>query len=230
MPAYANSAFQVATLVQRGVPCYLFGSYNYKQDNTRMLVSNVALTTNVATLTVQITCGEVPKVGSLISVQQTASTSGTFNVNRVALTGVTIDATTGAGTVTFALTHANVASAADTGAAVVEVPEVGETLANGKSAPATVPFVLPFNDGMGAQTVVAVVAYPSIPTAATVKLQGAIHDNDAEYVDVATVSTVTGGSVQSTSASFTGKFNYYRFSNTGVSGGTNPTIVAKILL
>ena len=74
---------------------YLFGSYNYKQANTTMLVSNVALTSNVATLTVQIIGGEVPIVGALISVQQTQSTSGLFNVARSPLTNVTIDASTG---------------------------------------------------------------------------------------------------------------------------------------
>lgn len=94
MPAYANNPFTPPQLVQKGVPCYLLGSLNFHQANTRMLVTNSALTSNVATLTVQIVEGEIPAIGSLISVQQTQAGSGAFNVSRAAITAVSITAAT----------------------------------------------------------------------------------------------------------------------------------------
>lgn len=229
MPSYVNSAFQGSQLLVRGVASYLFGSYNYKQGNTVMSVSNVALTSNVATLTVQITAGEVPLVGSLISVQQTASTSGLFNVNRVALTGVTIDGTTGAGTVTFALTHANVTSAPDAGSAVVEVPEKSETLANGASiaVACTMPFAEQF-------TVPLAVTFPGgvLPTAVTVTLQVALRNVDSEFTNTSTAVVVA------TAAYTTGKGPvveatlergyFYRVLVSGLTIGSATGVIAKI--
>src|SRR6185312_8273967 len=138
MTAYVNNPFQPAKFVMPGVACYLWGSHNDYASNTQMRVTNVALTSNVATLTVQVFDGNVPVAGSLVSVQQTQTASGAFNVNRVALTSTTIDATTGAGTIVFPLTHANVGSAADTGLAVIEVPETPEALVAGASIAACV--------------------------------------------------------------------------------------------
>jgi len=229
MPAYINSAFQGSQLLVRGVASYLFGSYNYKQDNTKLLISNVALTSNVATLTVQIVGGEVPLVGSLISVQQTTSTSGLFNVNRVALASVTIDATTGAGTVTFPLTHANVVSAADTGSAVVEVPEKSEALAAGASiaVACTMPFAEQF-------TVPLAVTFPGgvLPTAVTVTLQVALHNIDSEFTNTTTAVVVATG------AYTTGKGPvveatlergyFYRVLVSGLTAGSATGIIAKI--
>jgi hypothetical protein len=63
MPAYVDSPITPSTILIKGVNCYLWGSYNYKQGNTQMNVSQVALNSNVATLTVQIVAGEIP-VGS----------------------------------------------------------------------------------------------------------------------------------------------------------------------
>ena len=74
------------------------------------------------------------------------------------------------------------------------------------------------------------VTFPSLPTAATVTLQQAIRDIAAEYTDVATVATVVTGAQQggpTTSVSLQRGY-FYRFHVSGVSGGTNPTIIAKI--
>lgn len=128
MPNYSASPFAPLPLSpEPQIPVFVFGGFNDRTQPTKMGVSNVALTTNVATLTVQIYEGNIPAVGSLITVTGTVSTAGLFNVTNVALTGVTINATTGAGTVTFALTHANVASAADAGIAIVLQPWTYET-------------------------------------------------------------------------------------------------------
>ena len=130
MPAFSASPSLQVPLLMPGTPLYLWGSYNDKISPTSMQVSNEALTTNVATLTVKVYSGNIPAVGSLITVTGTQTSSGAFNVTNVALTGVTIDAVTGAGTLTFALTHANVGSTADSGKAVVTTPVVLEAVPN----------------------------------------------------------------------------------------------------
>jgi hypothetical protein len=224
MSSYQNNPFTSAQLVQKGVPCYLFGSYNYKQANTRMLISQVALTSNVATLTVQITEGEIPIVGALVSVQQTASTSGLFNVNRVALSAVSITAATGAGTISFALTHADVVAAADTGTAVAEVPEVGEAVTAVASAACYV------QDPTDQCTITTSVTFGTKPTAATVTLQSAIRDVDSEYTDVGNAAVLSGTAFTTgPNASFTLKANaYYRFKLSGLTLGSGAGIVAKL--
>lgn len=226
MPAYQNNPFSTARFLQKGVAEYLFGSYNYHQANTRMLVSNVALTTNVATLTVQIVEGEIPIVGALVSVQQTASTAGLFNVNRAPITGVTINATTGAGTITFALTHANVGSTANTGSAIAEVPEVGEAIV----AQASVPCVVAAPEGDSQFTVPVSVTFSTLPTAVTVSLQMAIRDNDAEYTTLGNVAVVAGSNYnQGPIGAFTLQRGYfYRFINSGLTLGSGAGQVAKI--
>ena len=224
MPIYPNDPFSSARYLQKGVAEYLFGSYNYHQGNTVFLVSNVALTSNVATVIVQITAGEVPKVGSLISLQQTQSTAGLFNVNRAVITGVTINSTTGAGTITFALTHANVATAANTGSGIVEVPEVPETIVAG----ASIPCVIAAPEGDSQFTVTTAVTFGAIPTAVTVSLQMALHDIDAEYTTIGVAAVVPAGAyTQGPIAAFTLQRGYFfRFLNSGLTG--SGTIVAKI--
>jgi hypothetical protein len=210
-------------LLAPGQPCYLFGSKNLHQSDTQMYVSNVALTSNVATLTVQIYGGEIPAAGWLVSVRQTASTSGLFNVNRVPITTVTIDST-GAGTIVFPLTHADVVSAANTGTAIAEVPEIGDTAANGASIACCVQTPL-----AGARTLPVAITFPTVPTTATVVLQGALHNIDSEFTAVSpTLATVAA------SAQTLGPFNqvtlqagyFYRFLVSSFTG--SGTIVAKI--
>lgn len=226
MPVYVDSPFQNAQVVQEGTACYLFGSYNAHQANTKMWVTNSALTSNVATLTVQIIEGEIPTVGSFISVIQTQAGTGGMNVNRAVITAVTIVAATGAGTITYAQTHANIVSVADTGTAVAEVPEVPETLANGNSIAAI--FQAPKGDAQF--TVPLAVTFPTLPTAASVDLQAALHNINSEFTKVATVVVVAAGAYTAGN----GPFNqvtlqrgyFYRFAVSGLSG--TGTIVGKI--
>ena len=212
------------------MPTYLFGSYNYKQSNTKMLVSNVALTSNVATLTVKIVEGEVPLVGSLVSVQQTSTASGAFNVNRVAITAVTIDSTTGAGTLTFALTHANVSTAADTGSAVVEVPEKSETLAAGASIAAA--YTVPSDGGQFTVPLAVTFAGGVLPTAVTVTLQVALRNVDSEFTNTTTtvvVATTAYTAAHGPVVEATLEHGYfYRVLVSGLTLGSATGIVAKL--
>jgi len=225
MPAYVNSPFVKPILLQKGVPAYLWGSFNSHQGNTRAFVSNVALTTNVATVTVQIVSGEIPTVGSQISIIQTQTSSGVFNVNRATITAVSINASTGQGTISFALTNANIASTADTGTVEVEVPEVGEALAAG----ASIACAIQAPDGDSQFTVPCAVTFPVMPTGATIVLQRAIRDVNSEYTTIGNAAVVAASAFTTGPVSeFTLERGYvYRFLNSGVTG-TSPTIVAKI--
>jgi hypothetical protein len=202
MPAYQNNPFQRPVLVTKGVPCYLFGTYDFKVGNTRAALTNSALTSNVATVTVQIIEGPLPVVGGLISIVNSTAGSAVLNVNRAVITGVNINTTTNAGTITFALTNANITSVADAGTVVVEPAEVAETLVAG----ASIPCVIQAPEGDSQFTVPFAVTFPTIPTAATVTLQRAISvatvisewTNTAAVVTVAASAYTTGPVVLAT--------------------------------
>ena len=87
MPYMTDNDFQTFVQQVPGQPTYLFGTFNWDVSPSKMAVSNVALTSNVATITVAVIEGPIPTVGSLISVIQTQSTSGLFNVNRAPYSG-----------------------------------------------------------------------------------------------------------------------------------------------
>lgn len=220
-----------------GRPEYFFGSIADAQD-TFMVIDHVAIATNVATLNVTITQGNIPLVGQRVNVQGVSTASGAFNLTAV-LTGVTITAATGVGTITYALTHADVGSTAATGEAVVPVQEVAEALANGDSIPVYSPAQEPRD--YGAKSITTAVTFPSIPTAATVDLYTALNYQQgvspapgatgSEWTKVATVATVAG-SAQSTATVITSTApagRWYCLHVSGVSGGTNPTILAKVI-
>lgn len=194
MPAYINSPFQKPILIMKGVASYLIGSFDYKIGDTYAAVTNVALTSNVATVTVQIITGPLPLVGQYISIINTTSTSGLFNVSRAIITGVTINTTTNAGTITFALTHADVATAAQTGSVIVEPAEVGESVSTTYTSQACViqapegdsQFTVPFSVYSGATN-----------TAMTATLQKALKVQPSEWTNTTSVVTKTGATTYS---------------------------------
>lgn len=230
MPAFENTGFYVQNALLAGErPVYCWGSLNTLTAPTRAFVTNVALTSNVATVSLSLKEGQIPVVGQTISIQGTTSTSGLFNVSNATVTGVSGFSTgdNSTGTVTFALTHANVGTAADTGAAVLPIPEIGESLANGASKA----FCVQSNGAQiqNGRTVKATVSFPSIAsiTAATVKLQDAMDIFDT-FQDVYTLATVASG-VLTTGGSVELELTigrWYRFNTSGVSG--SGTIVAKL--
>lgn len=229
MPAYVNAPFNPAQLLVKGQPTYLFGSLNQHQGDTVFFVTNVALATNVATVTVQITAGEIPTVGSLISIRQTQTSSGLFNVNRAIITAVSITASTGAGTITFALTNANVASVADTGSGVVEVPEVGETLAAG----ASIACVIQAPDGDSQFTLPVAVTFPGgvLPTAVTVTLQVALHNVNGEFTNVASAVVTVAGSAYTAGPVIQVTLQrgyFYRVIVSGLTIGSATGVVVKV--
>ncbi len=209
-------------LLQPGVSGYLLGSRDSSFPTTRLQITNVALTSNVATVTVLVRSGKIPVAGALISITGTAAASGAFNVSNIAISTVSIDAVTGIGTITFALTHADVVSAPDAGQGYVPVPEVGEALVNGKSQAFAIQDIAGHNEN--GLTVTWSTFYPSAPSTVTMTLQAAMVNQDAQFETLDT-STNTGGDVRSTT--FT-RYRFLRVVASNVTGGTNPTAVVRL--
>lgn len=221
MPYYTNNPFTPIQLMQKNVPCYLLGTRNMKQGDTWMRVSNVVGNGSTATLTVQIYAGEIPIVGALVSVQQLANTA--FNVSRAPLTAVSIDATTGAGTISFA-SATTLSTTADVGVADAEVPEIGEALANGTTAPAAL-----LNMELDYVILNASVSFQTLPTAVTITLEGSMSDiKTGDYVNLGTVATVAASAIVGIpSINISDKYQAYRFRISGLSG--TGTAIGKLL-
>jgi hypothetical protein len=134
--------------------------------------------------------GFAPAAGSLISVQGTTQGSGAFNVSNIALTAVSLDATTGVGTLQFVLAGTT-ASAADPGQAIVPVPEVGETLVNNQASQA---FAIQSVAGanISGRAVNWSSTFPTAPSGVTLTLQGAMFDVDAQYATLDSSTSLSG--------------------------------------
>jgi hypothetical protein len=232
MPAYVNSPFTPAPLLIEGVPNYLFGSKNYRQANTRINISSITSSTASAIVTGTIVEGEIPLVGALVSIQQTASQSGAFNVSRAALTGSAFTATTGQGSLTFSGTFSTQSATADAGTSIVEVPEIPETLVAG----ASIAICIQQPRSGGQRTITTEVSFPTMPTAATVVLQEAVTNEDGNFTTVSSTTVPNGVVAAVESGAYTtgpvAQFtltqgNFYRFLVSGITG--TGTIAAKIL-
>ena len=227
MPSYITSPFQIRNALISGQPAYSFGVA--PTANARMSISKVAIATNVATLTVQMLEGIIPAVGALISVQgtQTVTSGGApnFNVTNVALASVTINSSTGAGTVTFALTSNNITAIADSGQAIAVALPTYDTLPS--TAAAGQQFAV--SSGSGAQNdqsgIVWWTQFTGSPSTVTMNLQGANIDQDAYYT---TVDSSTNASGESRSVG-TINYSFYRI-QAASTGGTSPKVLAGIEL
>ena len=223
MPAYIVTPLDgIPPMLLPGIVGYSFGSFNPDLPTTRMQVTSVAITSNVATLTVQMVEGNIPAVGSLISVRGTQKAGGAFNVSNIALTGVSIVALTGIGTVTFALTHADVTSTPDAGAADVPVPEVAEAMTNSTGLQLTMQPAsgLPNNSRDVEWTILT----PSAPASVSAALQVADTDAEADYSTIDTSTAVGSRQVAGVRA------NFIRIKLSSVVGGTLPTVIGKVLV
>jgi hypothetical protein len=235
MPAYSNSAF--APLPEVAIPskpAYFWGSLPTGTDDTYMRLSNVALTSNVATVTGTIYRGNIPVVGNFITVQGSTNTSGLFNINQATITAVSGTPSTGVYSISYALTHANVSSVADSGMAIIPIAEVAEACTNNATS---VAIYVPSNElrDLGEKSITISTVFPSLPTAATVTLYTAIANNPQAAVPEWTamgVAAIVAGGVQtagplSTFSTPAGRF--FRTVVSGVSGGTSPTLVCKMV-
>jgi hypothetical protein len=233
MPPYITSPFKPSpTLLIPGFPTYLWGSWNDKTGPTQGTVLSDSGNGATSTVKFQLTSGNVPIVGALVTIVGTANAAGAYNVTNAKILSVSAPTNPDFGiyTITFSGTG-NSASAADAGQLIIPQPEIAEALTAISSAPAVMPYGnATFNQNQG---LTAVVSFPSLPTSVVVVLQQAVQDLDSEYATVATVATVSGGVVTAAGSQITvdptlGRF--FRFSNGTVTGGTLPTIIAKLLM
>lgn len=212
-----------ATMLLTGVNFYAFGSKSQGKPTTRMQVTSVsANASNNATVGVKILEGPIPIIGNFITIIGTMSASGAYNVTNVAISNVVIDTTSGIGTITFALTTAQLATTADFGTALVPIAEVAEALTNNSSSlPCAVQS--PTGDAANAMTVTWQTSYPSAPAGITATLQGSLNDIDNEY---ATLDTSTNAAGEIRNVAIDG-VNFLRVRITGLSG-TAPTGIIKL--
>jgi hypothetical protein len=229
MPPYQTSPFQQRVALLPGYPAYSFGSFNDRTPPSRFSIQSVAISGNVATLAVTLLEGLIPIIGALISVQGTQTpTSGgapNFNVIGAALTGVTINTTTGVGTLTFALTSNNLSTTNDSGMASVPQPEIGDAIA----APAKgQQFAVQSNFGLSQEgkNPTWEIHFPSAPVSFSAQLEGAMVDVDSQYELVGSAETAAGTYAQNSPLNF----RFFRINITAISGGTNPTVVSKIMV
>jgi len=235
MPAYISSPFAQRVSLLPGQVGYSLGKLDTHNPGARMSIQNVAITSNVATLYVTLLEGYIPIVGALISVMgtQTVTSGGApnFNVTNIALSAVTIDSTTGIGTVTFALTSNNITKIADSGMALVPTPEIGDTLTAASAIQTGQQFALPKTTSADAQAknIQWSYSFPSAPASASIQLMGSMLDILTEYSVIDAVSTgIVAAGGESRTINSPENWNFLLIQVTVASGGTLPTVLAKI--
>lgn len=199
-----------------GLPAYSAGSFAVGQSPGKFYVQNVTASGATVTLGVKWMEGNIPAVGSLVTVQGTVVGGALVNVTNVALSAVSITPATGLGTLQYASTAPLLAQTNDGGMGIVSVPEVGETNAVQK----WMQIALDPVGGYG-------LTMTWISTAATVALQleAAIDDVDAQYTIVGVSQTTLTGTVINQVPNLC---RFVRVNQTGFTGGPG-TLIAKIL-
>lgn len=237
MPAWNNDPLNAVLSLTPGVPAYSAGSLP-PGPTGRFIVTSTAVATNVVTLTGALIEGNIPAVGDLIYVHATTRNAGGLNTSvGIAITAVSINAATGVGTISYAKTTANLGTLADPGYAEITASEVAETL---NFSTAYRAFAVPHNvAGVGANpSFTLTVNFPSAPGAIKASLQAAMRNVDAEFVplikDVTAAGTFSDSGVPAQEAAtgqfWPGAWNFVRYADTGSSGGSSPTVIAKILM
>lgn len=226
MPAYVTSPNAPRSGLQMGVPAYSAGSFASGVANTRMFVTSAAVSSNVVSLGVILQEGNIPSVGATAYITGTSQGSASLNKpNGVALTGVTLDGT-GTGTITYALTTSDLATIADGGLVIVPQVEVGDSLtSNTKYLQFAVPSPIG-GGGTGVETLTWSTVVTGSPSPVTINLQASVVDIDSQYATLDS-STNTTGETRYVAAT---DFNFFRITTGTITGGTSPTLVAKLLI
>jgi len=223
MTAYDNTPQSVVEMLIPGRPSYAYGS-KAPGPTCRMIIDHDSVTTNVVTLTVTITDGNIPLVGDLIYVYATSNSAGALNqTTGIAISAVNITATTGKGTIQYPKTVGNQGNTVDTGYALSTPQETAEALTTNKSRAFAIQNTL--GRGYGVSWAF---TYPSAPASGSIQLEGAINDVDSEYTIIGAANTTVSG-YNEVFATVPELVNFVRLHVTAASGGTNPTVIGKIL-
>lgn len=221
MPAYNSSPYNTVYGLVEGQPAYSMGTPPIG-GQVKMLITKFSLTTNVATITVLITEGQIPLVNDLITVL--ALPVAAANVTNVAIASVSITASTGIGTITYAATNANVVQENVAARAIsIPQPQPEATLANTAGQAFAIPRKVPAS--ITGRPITLNVQTPSAPGNLKCNLQVAISNSDAEYVSLGTDLTAAG----TTLFNAPDIYNFVRYKDTG-SNGTTGNVIAKILI
>jgi hypothetical protein len=208
MPYFRNSPPAHSILIEQGWPVYLFGSR--QSIDSENYITSVAVTGDVATVGITSLSGPLPVVGGFASIRTSQTSSGLFNVTDLPITAVSLDPT-GTGTVSFALTNADIASTPDVGKLYVRFAAIGEavTSAGGASITGSVGNVV----GRNGNWLTAQVNLQGV-SAGTVALQGSNTNNDADFIDIEAITLASGIGTASVETSF----EFVRFNITAVTG------------
>jgi hypothetical protein len=240
MPAWSADPNNPPPLLVIGTPGYSAGSPGTPGPSTRMAVTQSAVAANVVTLTVAVVEGNIPAVGDIVYVSATKNNAGALNTAvGIALTGVTINATTGVGTITYPVTTGNLAPTADVGFAISKATDVPEALVANQAYRA---FAIPKLSGDGPNRSFTInVAFPTVG-GAVLKwiLQAAMRNIDSDYTGANLIGDTAAGGTYSDSgvpgaSTNTGQFwpgawNFVRFKDDGTTGIAGTTVVARILM
>jgi hypothetical protein len=224
LPAYITPSVQAANTpipkLNPGIPAYSIGSRNNTVPTCRMQVTKSAVSSNTVTLTVQMLEGNIPAVNATAYVTGTQNDSGNLNsTSGVTLTAVSISTTTGQGTIQYTATASNLSATADTGLVIVPNAEVAEVLTTTYKGQQ---FAVSGNAISWAYTC------PSAPSVIAIQLEGAIDDNDSEYTIIGSSETTTSG-YNEFFATLPEFVRFVRIHVTNSSGGSSPTLIAKIM-
>ena len=214
MPAWTNSPSTPIGALLSGQVRYAAGS-KATGPTTRMIIDHVSVATNME--------GNIPVVGDLIYVFATTQNAGGLNTSTgIAISAVSITSSTGKGTVSYPKSTSNLSITADSGYAQSNIAEVAETLV---SAQAYSAFAVNPAAGYG---VTWSYTCPSAPAAIAIQLEGAIDNNDAEFSIIGSSQTTTSGYPE-VIATLPELVRFVRIKVTSTSGGTNPTLIAKLI-
>jgi hypothetical protein len=239
MPNYILSPFKpMPKLLVPGIPEYVWGSWNDKTGPTQGIVLQSLSIGTTGELVVKILSGNVPVIGSLITVVG-VSASANFNVTNAAITAVSAanNPDNGVYTIAYTITSTFTPIQADVGQIIVPQPEIGETVSDtGASSPVAVGAWFPSGKSLS----VTLTLGTGI-SGVTAVLQGANRDYDSEYNTIATIGTGLGvgttdwqsgqgdtatGTLAAGSVNFP-NFRFYRLNLTAVTGSGK--VIAKIM-
>lgn len=191
MPPYNNAPGSDNTpvkMLQPGVPQYAFGSFDYGDPGCRMQITAVSVDGGGnATLSVVVREGNIPSAGLFADISKTTYDSGNLNISGVIIGAVSINKTTGIGTITYPSSAAPTSLIAQSGEVYVAAQEVYEELTQATISQA---FAVQPAKGQG-RAISWTYEYllGAEPASISIQLEGASRDIDAEYTIIGTAQT-----------------------------------------
>lgn len=221
-------------MLLQGQAGYSFGVFSDHNPTIKFIVNNSADTAGTYVLTGQVWEGPNPAAPMLITTQGLTNVA---NVTNAAISSVSLTSQTGplsgstvggTGTITFSSGSSTAASAADHGIALItpyETPDVISAATKGAAFA-----IQATNVGSSSYGITWAYEWISAPVSCSIQLEGAVNDVDSEYTIIGSAQTVvTASTWTETFATVPTLCNFVRLHITAVSGGTNPSIVGKII-